>query len=258
MSHPTLSLRIFLFVVCGLLAVPARAEPSITVFAAASLSDAVTSAADAYRRKTGAGLRISFASSSTLARQIEAGAGADIFMSANRMWMDYLEQRNLIEPGTRRAPIGNALVLIAPSERAPEPVADIAAIDIPARLGENGWLALGDPAHVPAGIYARQALEKLGQWTAVEHRLARCDNVRSALALVGRGEAALGIVYRTDALVTDTVRTIAVFPPETHDPIAFPFAITAGHGSDAVRALFDFLTGPQGLEIFEQFGFVGR
>ncbi|MGI9415359.1 MAG: molybdate ABC transporter substrate-binding protein [Hyphomicrobiales bacterium] len=236
----------------------AQAAEPVTVFAAASLTDAMEEAVDAYEKDTGRKVRLSFASSSTLARQIEAGAPADIYVSANQRWMDHLKQAGLIAPGTRRSPIGNALVLIAPADVAPGPVEISRELDIAGLLGAKGWLAVGDPAHVPAGIYAEQALTRLGQWDGLKDRLARTDHVRAALALVGRGEARLGIVYPTDARISDRVEVIGTFPPDSHRPITYPFAIVAGQDRADVRSLFDHLTGAAGIEVFERFGFVTR
>ena len=232
-----------------------QASEPVTVFAAASLTDAVGAIIAGYEKANGTRIRLSFASSSTLARQIEAGAPADIFISANERWMDHLEKTGSIIPGSRRGPIANALVLIAPAATAAEVVDITPNLDIAALLGDGGWLALGDPAHVPAGIYARQALIHLGQWQDLRDRLARSDNVRAALALVGRGEARLGIVYATDARITDRVRVIGTFPADTHTPITYPFAIAAGHDRPDVRHLFDHLTGAAGTAVFERFGF---
>lgn len=251
--------RVFLvalFCTFTLLQAPhARTEPVVTVFAAASLTDAVTRIGETYTAKTGIRVRLSFASSSTLARQIEAGAGAEIFLSANALWMDYLKSRSLLAGDRRRAVISNALVLIASTQFHPSkpltPTIEALSLD-----GFKGWLAIGDPAHVPAGLYARQALEHLGQWEALQSRMALSDSVRSALALVGRGEAALGVVYRTDASISKQVRVVAEFPAASHDPIVYPFAITAGHDRPDVRNLFDYLTGPEAIEIFERYGFV--
>lgn len=250
------SVRHLLAVVAiGLLGTAARADAPVTLFAAASLTDAVSRAGDAFTDETGIALRVSFASSSTLARQIEAGAGADIYISANAQWMDYLEKRGLIEPESRRTPIANQLVLIAPGAAKVHPAILTPDFRIADRLGPSDRLAMGDPAHVPAGIYAKEALVRLGQWESLEGRLAFADNVRAALALVGRAEAALGIVYRTDALISRNVTVIAFFPADSHAPVIYPFAIVAGHDGPDVRKLFDYLTGPQGVEIFESFGF---
>ncbi len=237
---------------------PTNAEPVITIFAAASLTDAVTTAGEVYRDRTGIRLRVSFASSSALARQIEAGAGADIYISANAAWMDYLTARRLIVPTSRREPVGNELVLIAPAAAAAMPLSLSADMSVADLLGPRDRIAMGDPSHVPAGAYAKQALTALGQWGTLEKRLALSDNVRSALVLVGRGEAALGIVYRTDALVSKHAKILSVFPAGSHMPITYPFAIVTGHDRNDVRNLFDYLTGPDGIAVFESFGFVRR
>ena len=240
------------------LASPANAEGVITVFAAASLTDAVTHAGEIYQQKTGSRVRVSFASSSTLARQIEAGAGADIYISANAAWMDYLDARGFVEPASRREPIGNELVLIAPADSAAEPAVLSSSMPVAGLLGPRDRVALGDPSHVPGGGYAREALTSLGQWQVLKNRLALSDNVRAALALVGRGEAALGIVYRTDALISRNVKVLGAFPADSHQPITYPFAIITGHDGGDVRNLFDYMTGPEGGAVFESFGFVRR
>jgi len=236
----------------------AQAAEPVTVFAAASLTDALAAVVADYEKANGKSVRLSFASSSTLARQIEAGAPADIYVSANERWMDHLEKNGSIEPGSRRSPVGNALVLVAPADAAPGRVDISRDLDFARLLGPGGWLAVGDPAHVPAGIYARQALTRLGKWAGLEDRLARSDSVRAALALVGRGEARLGIVYATDARITDRVRIVGTFPESTHGPITYPFAIVAGHDRPDVRNLFDHLTGAAGIAVFERFGFVTK
>ena len=232
----------------------ARSEPP-TVFAAASLADAMEAAGKAYEEKTGNEIRFSFASSSTLARQIEAGAPAAIFASANETWMDYLGERDLIEAGTRISPISNALVLVAPADSELTEFTVTGDTDLAALLGPDGRLSVGDPDHVPAGIYARQSLQSLGQWETLEPRLARADDVRAALALVSRGEAPLGIVYSTDARISDEVKIVGRLPAESHTPITYPFAIVKGAGSEETRALFDFLTGEEALAIYAGFGF---
>jgi len=178
---------------------PAAAqEQPLTVFAAASLTDAMRALGEAWQQKGHPGPRFSFAASSTLARQIEQGASADLFMSADEPWMDYLQQRDLIVNATRISPVGNALVLVAPADSTAN-VTLARGTDLAALLGANGRIATGDPAHVPVGRYAQAALTWMGQWDAVSPRLARADNVRAALLLVERGEAPFGIVYATDA-----------------------------------------------------------
>ena len=247
---------------CILLVLGDRAWPEeVTLFAAASLTEAMTDVSNAYRASSGNRVRLSFAASSVLARQIEAGAPADIFASANESWMDYLEARGLIDASTRRSPIGNRLVLIGASHFAPE----IAAIeDLPTHLGDDR-LAIGDPAHVPAGIYAKRALQSLGLWTSLSTRLALTDHVRATLALVDLGEAPLGIVYATDTRLSTRVKTLVTFPEPSHGPITYPFAIV-GDGltvrdrqhQRATRAFFDFMTGMAANEIYGRHGFVTR
>jgi len=236
-------------------ATPARTAEPVTVFAAASLTDAMEKAGAAYHQATGERIRFSFAASSTLARQIMAGAPAQIFASANERWMDALDEKGLLEPGTRISPIANSLVLIAPKGTVPTGQNDIKSLDFDAILGSDGFLAVGDPAHVPAGIYAREALQNLGLWSELEGRLARADNVRSALALVARGETPLGIVYGTDARISRDISIVATFPEQAHSPIRYPFAIIKGEKSAAVSRFFAFLTGPEGQAIFIAFGF---
>jgi molybdate transport system substrate-binding protein len=202
-------------------------------------------------------VRFSFAAASSLARQIEAGAPADIFAAASQDWMDYLAERRLIDPASRRAPIGNSLVLIAPADSPLGPIALAPGVDLAAAIGA-GRLATGDPAYVPVGQYARQALGWLGAWPAVEPRLASTENVRAALALVERGEAALGIVYATDARAAAKVRVVATFPAASHAPIVYPFAIVAGRDTPGVRRVFESLTGGAADAVYRSFGFVVR
>jgi molybdate transport system substrate-binding protein len=240
--------------VSGLAPRPAAAADDLTVFAAASLTDAMKDASAAWEKAGHAPLRLSFAASSTLARQIERGAGANVFASADEQWMDYLDKKSLIAAGTRRDLLSNDLVLVVPAA-ARRQIAIGPDLDLKALLGADGRLATGDPAHVPVGIYAEQALRKLGLWAAVEPRLARADSVRSALLLVERGEAPAGIVYGTDAVVAPGVAVAGVFPPASHDPIAYPFAVTRDGDTKEARALLDFLAGPEGQRIFAARGF---
>jgi molybdate transport system substrate-binding protein len=241
---------------CGIAAPPGIAQGNeLTVLAAASLTNALEEIGTQYAAETGKAVRFSFASSSALAKQIEAGAPAQIFASADEKWMDYLAERDLIEADTRVSPIGNSLVLIVPTDSKIDRMTIDAAIDIDALLGSDGRLAVGDPDHVPAGIYAREALESLGLWDAAEPRLARAEDVRAALVLVGRGEAPFGIVYATDAAISDKVRIVGTFPPATHRPITYPFAIIAGQKGADIVAFFGYLTGPHGAETFRKYGF---
>ena len=233
---------------------PALAAGKIVVFAAASLTNALQDIDTAYEKRSGVQIVSSLASSSTLARQIENGAPAQIFVSADTQWMDYLATRNLIEPASRKNLLGNELVLVAPAASPLAPRAIDSALDWPKLLGD-GRLALGDPDHVPAGIYAKDALQKLGAWSTLEPHLARADDVRAALAFVERGEVPLGIVYLTDARQDANVKIVGVFPSDSHKPIVYPFAIVKGADTPDVRAYFNFLTGPDAIAIFKRHGF---
>ena len=229
---------------------------TVTVFAAASLTDALQALADDYRNEGGGDVRFSFAASSTLARQVEAGAPADIYVSAHPEWMDYLAGKSLIVPATRVEPLGNAVVMVAPADSPLTTVPIEKGFDIARLVGPGNRIAIGDPAHVPAGMYAKQALETLGVWSAAEPLLARTDSVRAALALVERGEAPLGIVYATDAQAG--VKVVGVFPPDSYPPVTYPFAIVAGRDTPAVRRFFAHVTGGSAASVYERFGFVWR
>ncbi len=231
----------------------ARNDAPVTVFAAASLADALEGFARRNRDDGGRPLRFSFAASSTLARQIDAGAGADIFVSASGEWIEHLLGRGRLNDEAVRRPVGNRLVLVARRGAPP-----LAPADIERRLGTQGRLAVGDPDHVPAGRYARQALERGGQWPRLEPRLARADNVRAALALVARGDAPLGIVYATDAAVAAGVEAVARFDEGLHDPIVYHFALVGDAPTPAAREVFEALTGEAGLAALEEHGFVTR
>lgn len=236
-------------------AIPARAQDALTVFAAASLTDAMRDFAQAWQARGNPAPRLSFAASSALARQIEQGAPADLFMSADEPWMDYVQQRDLIVNATRVSPIGNALVLVAPADQA-RPVALGRDTNLAALLGPQGRIATGDPAHVPVGRYAQAALAWMGQWDAISPRLARADNVRAALLLVERGEAPFGIVYSTDAAASRGVRVVGTFPAESHTPITYPFALMRrAEGNAQARAFLSFLTGPDSAGTWRRFGF---
>jgi molybdate transport system substrate-binding protein len=227
-------------------------KPSITVFAAASLTNVLQELGDGFTKATSIPVRFSFAASSALARQIENGAPADVFLSADLEWMDYLQMRNLIQPGTRHDVLGNRLVLIAPAgskiKLKIEPRFPLAAA-----LG-TGRLATGDPESVPVGRYAREALTALGVWNDVADRMVRADSVRSALAFVDRAEAPLGIVYETDALIDKRVRVVDVFPANSHKPIVYPIALTSAAKTDAARFV-EYIRGPAGVVAFKAYGF---
>src|SRR5579884_3318640 len=200
----------------------AQSRP-VPVFAAASLKNALDAIAAASQRDGSERATISYAASSTLAKQIENGAPAELFISADRQWMDYLQQRRLIMPDSRIDLLGNTLVLIAPAGTGSN--TRIAPGFPLAQMLDGGRLAIADPAAVPAGIYAKEALTRLGVWASVAGRIAAAENVRAALLLVARGEAPLGIVYRTDAAIEPGVRIVGSFPPDSHDPIVYPMAL---------------------------------
>jgi molybdate transport system substrate-binding protein len=226
---------------------------SVTVFAAASLTDALNDVGKAYRAKTGDDVVFSFAASSALAKQIEASAGADLFVSADTDWMDFLDKKGLIIAGTRENLLANHLVLIAPADRNAT-VAIAPRFDLVGAL-HGGKLAVADPASVPAGKYAKASLTALGVWHGLADRLAPAENVRAALAYVSRGEAPLGIVYKTDALSDKGVRIVGTFPDNTHPPIVYPAALVKDAKPEA-KEFLNFLSGPEARVIFEKNGFV--
>lgn len=225
----------------------------VTVYAAASLTNALQDVVKAWEPKSGHTAKSSFAASSTLARQIENGAPAGVFLSADEQWMDYLDQRKLIVPGSRGNLLGNRLVLVTPADA--KATVDIKpGFDLAGLLGD-GRLATGDPAHVPVGKYAQEALTQLGVWSVAEPRLARADSVRVALTYVERAEVPAGIVYETDAAISPKVRIAGVFPESSHKPIVYPVGLVAGATSDAAKSFHDFLKGPDAAAIFKRYGF---
>ncbi len=224
----------------------------VTFFAAASLSSALPEVAAAYQKQTGKTVAFSFAASSVLARQIEASPGADIFMSADADWMDYLDNKALVNHATRKTLLATHLVLIAPA--ASTAVVKIAPnFDLAGAL-KGGRLAVADPASVPAGKYAKAALTSLGVWNTVADHLAQAENVRVALAYVARGETPFGIVYTTDALAEPKVKIVDTFPDKTHAPIVYPAALTKDAKPEA-KAFLTFLEGPQARAVFVKYGF---
>jgi molybdate transport system substrate-binding protein len=224
----------------------------VTFFAAASLANALPEIAAAYKQQTGNTVKFSFAASSILARQIEASPGADLFMSADSDWMDYLDSRGLVNHATRKTLLTTHLVLIAPASSVPA-IKIAPTFDILGAL-KGGRLAIADPDSVPAGKYAKSALTSLGVWNTVVNHLAQAENVRVALAYVARGETPLGIVYTTDALVDPKVKIVDTFPDKTHAPIVYPAALTKDAKPEA-KAFLDFLSGPQARAIFVKYGF---
>jgi molybdate transport system substrate-binding protein len=233
---------------------PASAQDQkLVIFAAASLKDALDEVNAAYQHEKGQETATSYAASPTLAKQIEAAAPADLFISADLDWMDYLAKRNLIRPESRASLLGNRLVLIAP-------------VDSIVRLGigpnfplaqalGNGRLAIADPNGVPAGRYGKAALESLGVWSSVADRLAPAENVRATLALVSRGEAPLGIVYQTDANADKAVKIVGTFPDNTYPPIIYPIAVVSGSTNPGAPGYIAFLKSPTARPIFEKQGF---
>jgi molybdate transport system substrate-binding protein len=244
----------FLLALCLLLTPLAARAQELTVFAAASLTDAMKDVSAQWAKDGHQPLRLSFGASSTMARQIEQGAPANLFASADEKWMDYLADKKLIAADTRRELLGNDLVLVVPADK-PQHVTVGPGFDLLGLLGPNGRIATGDPAHVPVGLYAEQALKKLGLWDAVQPRLARTDDVRAALLLVERGEAPAGIVYATDAAVSKGVMVAGVFPANSHDPVSYPFAVVKSGDTPEARALMTFLAGPDARAIFDKRGF---
>jgi molybdate transport system substrate-binding protein len=243
-----------LLTVIGLMfaAVPARAA-DILVFAAASLKESLDEAVAAYQRQSGDTAKISYGASSALARQIEADAPADLFISADLDWMDYLQKRNLIQPGTRKKLLGNRLVIVAPAGAAVS--LDIKpGFDLAGAL-KGGHLAMADPDSVPAGKYGKAALQMLGIWDAVKGAVAPAENVRVALLYVARRETPLGIVYATDAAADPGVKVAGVFPENSHPPIIYPVALTARSQNPSAARLLDFLGSPAAKPIFEKHGF---
>jgi molybdate transport system substrate-binding protein len=238
----------------SLLAPAVHAEgKGLTVFAAASLANVLQKAGDAYTAQAQVPVTFSFAASSALARQVEAGAPADAFVSADQDWMDYLQSRALVVADTRVNVAGNELVLVAPAASAVA-LKIAPGFALAAALGGSGRLAVADPASVPAGKYAQAALVSLGAWAGVEGRLAAAENVRAALNFVARGEAPLGIVYATDAKAEPRVRVVDTFPAATHPPITYPAAAMPSGGPGAA-AFIRFLASPAGQAIFRQDGF---
>ncbi|MCJ2084953.1 molybdate ABC transporter substrate-binding protein [Methylobacterium sp. E-005] len=238
---------------------PARAGEAVVIFAAASLKNALDDATAAWMKETGKTTRISYAGSNTLAKQIEAGAPTDLFLSADQSWMDYVERAGLVKPGSRIDLLRNALVLIAPGPKTSGSDPQIAlAPDFGTTLTKllgGGKLAMATIDAVPAGKYGKAALEKLGAWETVKGQVAQADNVRAALLLVARGEAPLGIVYATDAAADPSVHVLATFPADSHPPIVYPAAIVKDSRNSDAAALLSYLRGSAARSAFEQQGF---
>jgi molybdate transport system substrate-binding protein len=237
---------------CLALAPPAGAD-TVTVFAAASLKESLDAVTHAFEIVARDKVTVSYAASNALARQIENGAPADVFISADKDWVDYLERRGLVAPGSRRNLLGNELVLVAPAESRVQ-LRLARGAPVAAALGAKR-VALANPDAVPAGKYAKAAFTTLGIWPSVEHKVAAADNVRAALALVARGEAALGVVYRSDAMAEPNVRVVDTFPAGSYPPIVYSAVILKRSTTPAAAALVDELASPRAMVTFRRFGF---
>lgn len=235
------------------LASPAVAQEKTTVFAAASMKNALDAANAAWTKETGKQTAVSYAASSALAKQIESGAPADVFISADLAWMDYVAEKKLIKADTRSNLLGNRIVLVAPKDKA-TPVEIKQGFDLSALVGD-GKLAMGAVESVPAGKYGKAALEKLGAWAAVESKVAGAESVRAALALVSRGEAPYGIVYQTDAAADPGVAIVGTFPEDSHPPIIYPVAVLSESNSTDAAAYLDYLKSAKAAPFFEKEGF---
>ena len=231
------------------------AEPSLTMFAAASTTNALTEIVGLYERAGKGNVVLSFGSSSTLAKQIESGAPVDLFLSASGEWMDYLAKRDLLVQGSRADLLGNRIVLIVPTVSSVKSIDVIHSLDLTALLGKGGRLAVGDPAHVPVGVYAKAALQSMRLWDQVEHRLAPAKDVRSGLVMVERGEAPLGIVYASDVVITDKVRVVCVFPEASHPKADYPVAVLHGGKVEAARKFITFLRTNEAVAVWLRNGF---
>jgi molybdate transport system substrate-binding protein len=244
-----------LVILCGSIYTPAQAEDkTLVVFAAASMKNALDDIDAAFTAKTGVKVSASYAASSTLAKQIEQGAPADIFVSADTDWMDYAVGKKNINETTRVNLLGNSIVLIAPKDSKIDKVAIGPGFDL-AKLAGDGKIATGDVKAVPVGKYAKAALEKLGAWQAAEPKFAMAESVRAALTLVARGEAVLGIVYSTDAKVEPGVKIVGTFPADSHPPIIYPVAATATAKPEA-NDYMSFLRSQAAKTVLERYGFV--
>jgi molybdate transport system substrate-binding protein len=232
----------------------AQSKP-VLVFAAASLKNALDEIAAGWTAKSGVEVKTSYAASSALAKQIEEGAPADLFISADLDWMDYIEKKNLVQPGTRGNLLGNSIVLIAAKDWTKGDVKIEPNFPLAGLLGD-GRLAITNVAFVPAGKYAKAALETLGVWNSVANKLAESETVRAALALVARGEAPLGIVYRTDAAAEPDVKILGTFPEDSHPPIVYPAALLANSKDARTGEFLRYLAGAEARAAFEKNGFI--
>jgi molybdate transport system substrate-binding protein len=241
----------------GAPAARAAAGEEVLIFAAASLKNALDEVMAGFAKQGRTTAKASYAASSALAKQVEQGAPAKLFLSADLDWMDYLDQRGLVVRESRANLLKNRLVLVAPKEGGAGPVEMRQGVDLAGLLGADGRLAVGEVKSVPAGKYAKSALERLGAWAPVEGRLAQAENVRAALTLVSHGEAPLGIVYQTDAAADPNVRIVGIFPEDSHPPIVYPVALTMdGSGSKGASDFLGYLKSSAARAAFERQGFV--
>ncbi len=253
-AHLARLIRVGLALGLGLALLACQPSPPqhVTVLAASSLQDVINPLLERIEREQGVSVRAAFAASSTLARQIQAGASADIFLSADVVWMDALQEAGHVNPGSRTQQVGNELVLVTSQAN----VSSVRPQQLASLLGDTARLALADPAHVPAGRYARAALELAGVWEDVAGRVVRADNVRAALALVARGEAAFGVVYRTDVALAPRVRIVAHFDASAQSPVRYSFALLRDAPHPQARDVFNALTDTRALGEFSAAGFV--
>ncbi len=250
-------MSVFVILLMGITSTARSASETLTVFAAASTTNAVTDIGDIFSKRSQIDFRPSFASSSTLAKQIENGAPADIYISANVKWMNYLDEKQMIVTAARIDLLSNRIVLIVPADSSVNRVQIAPGFDLRNIIGDSR-LSMGDPDHVPAGIYGKQALQSLGVWAAVEKHVARSKDVRAALALVERGETPVGLVYATDAAITAKVKVVATFPQTSHPPIVYPVAVVAGRRSPVTDRFMALLRSPEAGAVFEKYGFSVR
>lgn len=246
-------MRLLLTFICLFGFMTAAYADNVTVFAAASTTNAVNGIIKEFTAETGMKVTPSYASSGTLAKQIDNSAPADIFISANQKWMKYLKDQSKVEAKTVDVLLANGLVLIAPASSKVK--AQTLDKDTVLRLISGGKIAVGDPSHVPAGLYAEKTLKNLGIWDRVQQNLARMQTVRAALALVERNAVPFGIVYSSDAELSKSVKTIGYFDEKLHGPIRYPYAIVTGKENPSVKAFYKFLKGEKSAKIFEKYGF---
>jgi molybdate transport system substrate-binding protein len=233
----------------------AHDKQPLTVFAAASLKNALDEVNANWTKKSSVEVRTSYAASSALAKQIEESAPADLFLSADLQWMDYVEKKNLVRAGTRQILLGNSLVIVAPKNSKIGNLAVDGKLELAKLLG-NGRLSLAGVEAVPAGRYAKAALIKLGLWNSVEKKLAEAENVRAALALVSRGEAPLGVVYSTDAAADKGVKVVGILPADSHPAIVYPSAVINASKNAQSETYRKYLSSPEALEVFKKHGFI--